>query len=835
MEAIGAGANVLAFVILGLKSAKFVHETLSAMHDGPQIVQQVAQDILQLHWILERLSNSRAAASDTPLVSHAQRCVQDLRVLAETVQKLQPTLSEKATGRLWKRFRTVLSEKDLARISSQVTQNATFLNFRINLLSSDATFDIQDANDRLMQTTQALNASIEKRLDSLTQRFDKVGNAIFRFTGNEESIEQRVQRLEQEQPATPSISVTEITAMQSILQEIRNHIITSPVHPADSETDENVSRGQHETEDEGSHVDRQMLESLDRLCGLVDEKQRAINTYTDDDELAESIMEDLQQLVRSVKQREAPVEHIETGVFGGGELSAVPFQSGLRRFGRAFGNGTLSINEGGSTRPHSTPKTRIQQTRTFDRTDIGVGKLSLLIQKRKRCTSDSAEDDETSQKRSRIDYKMSLTFLPSGSGDRHMLVASTFQHQTLGEGISSLSTLVVNRVLPAGSLVFELARNGNLQQLQQMFQDGEASPRDHDEYGASLLHYSTRQPDVCKFLIACGLEVDCVANVAGTASNDQDYDYFLCPLQMESLDNEVSHERLIPVNRCRRLLLEAGADPTLNLESEGQARTFFDNIFAHGTPESLQIAGNSELVGHYGTIASLKVHQGRSPLQYYCEGWGVGIHLDSFQTFLALGSNIHERDNHGLTCLHISLASLSGPDNGWQKFHAVKYLIQSGADPHAVDNHGRSVSDVAYWSRGTRGQLGVFVGDLWDAVLQSCGFDISQFRSNTHRRKARYTKVYCRVDFEALWEQREAQCPYWDDMPWPPLEPGEMDNDDDETDNEDEQQDEADSEAEESSVGSSQPEGNDDSDNATLCHRCREKYRIEHIANEESD
>lgn len=41
MEAIGVGANVLAFILLGLKSAKFIHETLSAVKDGPEIVQRV--------------------------------------------------------------------------------------------------------------------------------------------------------------------------------------------------------------------------------------------------------------------------------------------------------------------------------------------------------------------------------------------------------------------------------------------------------------------------------------------------------------------------------------------------------------------------------------------------------------------------------------------------------------------------------------------------------------------------------------------------------------------------------------------------------------------------
>lgn len=135
MEAIGVGANVLAFVLLGLKSAKFIHETLSAVKDGPEIVQRVARDILQLHWILERVHQSRAAADDESLLFHAQQCVDDLGSLAEIVQRLQLATNERLTGRFWKRIKTVLNEKDLARISTQVTQKASLLDFRINLLS----------------------------------------------------------------------------------------------------------------------------------------------------------------------------------------------------------------------------------------------------------------------------------------------------------------------------------------------------------------------------------------------------------------------------------------------------------------------------------------------------------------------------------------------------------------------------------------------------------------------------------------------------------------------------------------------------------------------------
>jgi hypothetical protein len=48
MEAIGPGANVLAFVVLALKMGKTAYETFSAIKDGPDVVQKLANNMSQL-------------------------------------------------------------------------------------------------------------------------------------------------------------------------------------------------------------------------------------------------------------------------------------------------------------------------------------------------------------------------------------------------------------------------------------------------------------------------------------------------------------------------------------------------------------------------------------------------------------------------------------------------------------------------------------------------------------------------------------------------------------------------------------------------------------------
>lgn len=73
-----------------------------------------------------------------------------------------------------------------------------------------------------------------------------------------------------------------------------------------------------------------------------------------------------------------------------------------------------------------------------------------------------------------------------------MLLASLTRQGLFTNGMTCISRLQINRVLPVGSLVFDVVRVGHLEWLKEMLQDGEASLQDHDEYGASLLFVSKR-------------------------------------------------------------------------------------------------------------------------------------------------------------------------------------------------------------------------------------------------------------------------------------------------------------------------------------------------------
>ncbi|SCO42964.1 uncharacterized protein FFMR_07124 [Fusarium fujikuroi] len=81
---------------------------------------------------------------------------------------------------------------------------------------------------------------------------------------------------------------------------------------------------------------------------------------------------------------------------------------------------------------------------------------------------------------------------------------------------------------------------------------------------------------------------------------------------------------------------------------------------------------------------------------------------------------------------------------------------------------GRTPSYLAYGSmcKPCSMSQSSLMGDLWDTVLDICGYDISKFRRN-HPRRASYKNGYSRKIFEELWHGREERCPYWNDEPWP--------------------------------------------------------------------
>lgn len=126
----------------------------------------------------------------------------------------------------------------------------------------------------------------------------------------------------------------------------------------------------------------------------------------------------------------------------------------------------------------------IQNTQKRKAFDIAGGTLTITGTKRRFVTF---SDDDNAPSEKKDDFIATMSFMPKRSTSNKMFTLSV---QSRGR-TSSIPRFSVNFIRPVGSPVFELVLEGRVEEFLQMLQSGTASVRDHDEYGASLLHVST--------------------------------------------------------------------------------------------------------------------------------------------------------------------------------------------------------------------------------------------------------------------------------------------------------------------------------------------------------
>nr|RBQ85011.1 hypothetical protein FVER53263_08826 [Fusarium verticillioides] len=397
--------------------------------------------------------------------------------------------------------------------------------------------------------------------------------------------------------------------------------------------------------------------------------------------------------------------------------------------------------------PHGTV---IKQKRMREEIDVDQGYLTISTNKRRRICSGVA--NPSAKVNTFRDVVASIVFRPSNSP--WMFSVSLSQGQLFDRSIQSIPRISVCRIVPNDSPVFTLVKQGSLKEFITMLQEGKASLRDHDEQGMPLLHYAaTASVEMCKFLIESGADVDEMGEHTGTALS-----------RIAGLDR---HDTTL-------VLLENMADPTLSYPG-------WDNPLS--TACNLDLPSAELFLKHGGhfTMHDLESFDlnGRTRLHQVCMAESRATSKKKAVAMLAAaGANLNARvakswspDDHqtlGFTCLH-SLVYKAHRSRDRDKLEALIFLIQQGADILALDHHQHSVSMRAYLPNDGDNQYsskGSYRGDLWDAALRICGYDVSSHR-DAYPRVPRYNRNYRRKDFERLWEGYEALCPYWTDERYP--------------------------------------------------------------------
>ena len=111
-----AGASIVALVAFALSSTKTVYETISGIHDAPRVVDGAVRSLRQALHLLKSIGNANGQglpAEFGPALQEYQMCLEGFN---QKLKKLQPLPQDSRLRRAWRRFNTVLEEKDLHRL-----------------------------------------------------------------------------------------------------------------------------------------------------------------------------------------------------------------------------------------------------------------------------------------------------------------------------------------------------------------------------------------------------------------------------------------------------------------------------------------------------------------------------------------------------------------------------------------------------------------------------------------------------------------------------------------------------------------------------------------------
>ncbi|KAK1751467.1 hypothetical protein QBC47DRAFT_391875 [Echria macrotheca] len=822
MEAIGAGAGVIAFVTLGLQSIKVIAQALSAIRDGNSHVQAALKHVQDLQSVLERLERCRVLVErpDPALADKVKSCVDDLAVIAGKLNDLAIKDSDAALEKGWKKAKIFLRDKDLEKVGVTVVRHSTTLNLYLQATDSDMLFEIRRdlgiggsgvALHESLRNTQAIVAEQHETTrvvkDVVIAMSEHNSGAHDTIKAEMSSIQHKLSTFQTIQDAQ-SVIAAEQTTLSTTIQDVMKSVahqtmgIKDAVHEALSSS---VAFNDHNT----AKLDR-LLEMLSRLSIGYNGASRTTDCPPPEPKSHFQASSQNADLMKSV-QIVLDVLQGKNGVF------LLEQSSDIVRALFSFLEATVhEASKEGSTmflsRYQDWCEARTEQDLAELRHDLEVVRGILMssynvainepiyTEKRKRVSLTQRQLERRSYKlpsgnlsiisdtlsvrksnngcfalngleeASLMEKQVRVYFLPELDFGKKGFQAVMHQSHNNRGTWNSIPRLTAFNILPQSSRVFKIVRRGELAELQKMLGSGAASLWDQDEFGRSLLFYSNGQPDMCRFLLENGADVDHVAPprdcprplYLATALNHVVYDFNCSPRELRRM------------NDCRKLLLQAGCDPSWE-DNTSRIRTTFDGVFCSGNPESMRIYfDNSHGVITPHTLVDPVLRY--TPLLQYCAGryyppWHFNAwDLEGLSSLLRRGSDVHARDAQGNTCLHIVLSTLrrqlistTWPLKLLDNIQSVLVsLIQHGADVFASNDEEESVSIAAYRDSIT--------GHVWDLALVDCGFDVVDFRTAKWQWDSSYYhtadsgvlhELYTKEIFASLWKGREHLCPYY--------------------------------------------------------------------------
>ncbi|EWG54109.1 hypothetical protein FVEG_12403 [Fusarium verticillioides 7600] len=735
MEPVGATASILTFVTVAFSATKSIYGALSAIKDGPEILSSISDEVSQLQSILQRIlqvvSSTAGPADRSKLEQMVKKCRDDLLGFEAKLRQLDVAGADGRRGQLWRKFKICFEEKDLDRIRLVIGRHVQLLTLYLGTMQDQQASLIAAQSTEILAHVQKLQQSSPAATQS-----------------NE--ILTRIQELQHTSP-----TATQLNEVLVSLQQLQQDIAVLKVSSTSAQTQigsSGISQRVVELDDENSPISQQTTldDTISRLMQLLEKKPCTIEF---DD--AQEIFDDLERLLQSIRddaqstKAEEEDQDEDTDVSKEMKLfTSLIFSAQSLRVNQAEPMNSFEVTE---------PRVGILQHRKRREMDTGDNVLTVTTTNQRRKllpASKNAADSNVCG----CGFLGNLTV--KSKAKKKMITVSVRRGLVLFDRFTSmLPRVIVCQILPNDSHVFQVASEGSIQDLMRLIVENKASLHDHDENGWSLLHHAVGNLPMMRFLIDEGLDVNEVAQ--------DNHEYHTS----ETNPLVIAHDLRYDDINFSEVLLCAGADPTVDLKGRTMLVKTLTSM-AH--IETRNILYRTFRISPF-------VLPGPRPDDYdlmfnFCRTWpessaedfNPGQERQTLDLLISRGYNLPTFE-WKQTGLHGFFSSQRKSfSRVTERRDLLTYLISRGADPCTADNWGETPSYLAYGSMCGPCSMSQssLMGDLWDTVLDICGYDISIFRRNCPR-KASYKNGYSREMFEELWLGREERCPYWSDEPWP--------------------------------------------------------------------
>ncbi|KAK6066682.1 ankyrin repeat protein [Seiridium cupressi] len=720
-----AGASIIAFVTIGLQSIKTIYTVISAVKDGPSKLSDLMMAIGSLMSILEHLQNNPRLrplprTSSTDFAPSIEECTGVMKRFEDQVRKLQITHKETRRGKIWKRLKFVFQEDDIPYIISIITNAMQTLTLHFDIHQVAALSEVSAQQSEIRTDLAGISMGILQSSTQHTELVAKQSEALHILGTMDTNV-----TLIRDATLTQTDVASELASLKSELVQTMQKQFTEAITHHEYREVNSTHKRKSITRSHSSIVSKQ----LERLNRIVGEEPRIISGL-DTEDISNAIEKLTRAVLKTWFDPDSYIDYVCT--------RRIWTSDWTRQFKQLMANFTtadsiyFNMKRPGSAINQPDRVTMYGTEKSIPHSIDG----SLMVHTTKyRQSRDSDQDDSNSVLSPSSIDKTIVTLLVPGKNSAGRLLKASFIKTNFPEMRGQLNlapTISVYRIVPNTSNIFHYIREGDLYGLQQSLRSGEASLRDRDEFGTSLLHYASAfaRLNICKFLIDHGADVDDVA-----LWRDYGRDYLASPLRLAT---GAPGEKIDWA--CSQLLLRGGADPSIAYAAH--------HALLQGAAEPTRILLSS----------------GQPLIDIHTESYNglslfgiamMNIGFEKLKLILDSGGKINNVDDSGPAALHELMVQIRMYRTWHEESEIIQNMIRHGADVFATWQ-GKSCSAIAYKNK----EQGSYAGDLWDMALASMGYDISQFRIGFPH-QANYTVRYTLSMFKDFWEGMESKCPYY--------------------------------------------------------------------------